>query len=40
MDGYRNTGRIIEVPLVEGEPKIFIDNTTLTGLPIGVEYII
>jgi hypothetical protein len=40
VDDYSNTGRIIEVSLVGGEPKLVIDNTTLTGLPKGVEYIV
>lgn len=39
VDYYSKTGRIIEVSLVGGESKLVIDNTTLTGLPIGVEYI-
>ncbi|CAI6339109.1 unnamed protein product [Periconia digitata] len=40
VDDFTNSGRIIEASLSGGESRIVINNTTLTGLPIGVEYII
>jgi hypothetical protein len=40
VEYYGHSGRMFEMSLVGGEPKWVMDNTTLTGLPIGVEYIL